>query len=79
MRRLALVLPALALLGGCGDVQALTPAPGRNLPVKPETAPAAPPVDQLIKPTTAERPGRSDELLTRSQTRPDDRFDLPPR
>ena len=79
MRRVLLPLAAVALLGGCGDIQALTPAPGRSLPVKPETAPTAPTVEQLVKPTTAERPSRSDELLTRSQRRPDDRFDLPPR
>ena len=36
-----------------------------------------PPTD-LLTPRTEERPERSDEVLIKSQERPDDRFDLPP-
>ncbi|UAK23588.1 hypothetical protein [Sphingomonas nostoxanthinifaciens] len=82
MRTVALTvsgLAALLLLAGCGDEQALTPRPGRHLPVKAATAPGVLNADELLLPSAHERPGRSDELLIKSQPRPDDRFDLPPR
>ncbi len=74
----ALALGALLFLAGCGAVQGLTPAKGASLPVKPATAPAAPTADQLLAELPTVKPGRSDELLTKSQSRRDDRFDLPP-
>jgi hypothetical protein len=37
-----------------------------------------PTVDQLLTPSTQQRPGRSEELLQKSEERPDDRFNLPP-
>jgi hypothetical protein len=77
MTRLALC--ALLLLGACGSRQTLRPAPGASLPPKPATAPAVPTVAQLLTPPDQVRPQRSDELLTRSQPRTDDPFDLPPR
>jgi len=76
MKRLA-ALPLLAL-AACGDQQMLTPRPGQHLPVKPETAAVTPNADQLLQPSARQRPGRSDELLIRSQIRRDDKFDLPP-
>jgi predicted small lipoprotein YifL len=78
MRRIALVLLATAL-AGCGKRQPLVPAVGKALPVKPATAPTQPTSTQLLASPSQMRPGRSDELLTKSQTRPDDHFDLPPR
>jgi len=77
MKRAAALL-MLGLLAGCGAKARLQPAEGASLPPKPATAPATPTADQLLSPPAATRPGRSDELLTRSQQRPDDRFDLPP-
>jgi hypothetical protein len=77
MRRASIVLLAL-LLAGCGAKARLRPAEGMALPPRPATAPVTPTVDQLLAPPVVTRPGRSDELLTRSQPRPDDRFDLPP-
>jgi hypothetical protein len=74
------VLPGLfLLLAACGGRQNLTPASGASLPPKPATAPAAPTAVQLLTPPDAVRPRRSDELLTRSEPRRDDPFDLPPR
>ena len=66
------------LLAGCGDEQGLTPARGKALPVKPATSPVRPDADALLAPAAHQRPVRSDDLLFRSQPRPDDRFDLPP-
>ncbi len=72
----AALLPLL--LAGCGKQETLHPAEGASLPVKPAMAATQPTVDQLLTPTTQQRPGRSEELLLKSEERPDDRFDLPP-
>ena len=79
--RLAVVLAALALpltMAGCGAARELKPRPGETLPVAPYGARATPTRDQLIRATTQQRPARSDDLLTSSQARRDDRFDMPP-
>jgi hypothetical protein len=75
---MALVLGGILLLSGCGARQALTPAPGNMLPVKPATSPSQPNSQDLLASSPTTKPARSDELLIRSQTRRDDRFDLPP-
>jgi multidrug efflux pump subunit AcrA (membrane-fusion protein) len=74
----ALALGGMLLLAGCGGVQALTPAPGNALPVRPVTAPLQPNAQDLLTTSPTTRAARSDELLIRSQPRRDDRFDLPP-
>ena len=66
------------LLAGCGAERRLRPAAGQALPPKPAMAPTQPSADDLLKQAATARPGRSDELLTRSQPRGEDRFDLPP-
>jgi len=76
--RIMLIAAPLLLLAGCGAQQALAPAKGKKMPPKAATSPTAPTADQLLTPSTAARPGRSDELLTKSRPRSDDRFDLPP-
>lgn len=73
-----LVAATALLLAGCGQREALKPAEGQGLPPKPMMAPAQPTVDQLLTPPTESRPGRSDDVLRKSQERPDDRFNLPP-
>ena len=75
-RRIAIVL-ALAL-AGCGKQETLRPASGQSLPVKAATAAQTPTPAQLLAPTAQQRPQRSDDLLLKSETRRDDRFDLPP-
>ena len=72
------LLLALLLVAGCGKQQVLRPAAGVPLPPKPATSPVQPTAAQLLTPSAPFRPGRSDEILTKSETRPDDRFDLPP-
>jgi hypothetical protein len=72
-------LSALLLLAACGSRQTLKPPAGESLPPKSATAPTVPTAAQLLTPPDSVRPQRSDELLTRSQPRTDDPFDLPPR
>ena len=48
------------------------------MPVKPLMARAAPSVDELLTPPSYARPDRVDELVKKSQPRPQDPFDLPP-
>ena len=79
MTRVA-ALVALALpLAACGVRAPLEPEPGESLPVAPATAERAPTAEELLeRPPIASRPVRVDELLTRSEEREEDRFDLPP-
>ena len=78
MRMRAALIAAVLLLAACGERHGLTPAPGRSLPPKPATAKSQPTPAQLLTPSTTIRPARSDELITKSEQRRDDRFDLPP-
>ena len=72
------MIAALAALSGCGSRESLQPEAGRSLPPKPAMAATAPTVDELLTPPPMARPDRSDELLRKSEERPDDRFSLPP-
>src|SRR6478672_241877 len=73
-----LFIAGLGALAGCGRVADLHPAPGHVLPVKPLMARATPTVDELMTPPSYTRPARVDELVKKSQPRPQDPFDLPP-
>lgn len=73
-----LVLLATLLLAGCGSAVGLKPPPGRSLPVAPYGTAAPRTAPELVRPTPQQRPQRSDELLTSSQERRDNEFDLPP-
>lgn len=75
------VIPALiaaVALGGCGRVADLKPAPAQALPVKPLMARATPTPDQLLAIPSYAKPDRIDELMKRSEPRPQDPFNLPP-
>ena len=74
------VLAAISViaLAGCGRVNDLRPAPGQPLPVKPLMARTTPTPAELLTPPTYARPVRVDDLVTRSQPRAADPFDLPP-
>ena len=76
--RTLLAIVALCTLAACGKRDALHPLAGHSLPPKPAAAATQPTVDQLLIPPVETRPGRSDDVLRRSEERPDDRFDLPP-
>ena len=74
-------LPILSLpmlLAACGSAAGLKPPAGQTLPPPAYGATAQPTAQQLLTPTTQQRPQRSDELLRSSDRRRSDDFDLPP-
>ncbi len=73
------VLGMAILASGCGRRVPLKPATGETLPPKAASARYTPNAEQLMYPSAQAVPGRSDELLGRSQDRYDDYFDLPPK
>jgi hypothetical protein len=73
-----LLIAGILLLVGCGRQADLEPAPGHKMPVKPLMARTAPTVDALLTPPSYTRPDRVDELVKKSQPRPEDPFDMPP-
>ena len=75
----ALVLLIAFGLSACGAANRLQPPKGEPLPVAPRGATTRPTAQQLLTPTPQPRPQRSDELMTQSQERRSDEFDLPPR
>lgn len=77
-RSISLAAALLLALAGCGQRGPLKPPEGASLPPKPAFAATVPTSTDLLTPRAEERPERSEELLTKSQERPDDRFDLPP-
>jgi hypothetical protein len=72
------ILALALLLGGCGAASSIKPAEGQNLPVAPYGAKSTPTPADLLKPSNQQRPQRSDEVLTESQERRSDEFNLPP-
>ncbi|HEX7694720.1 MAG TPA: hypothetical protein VF409_09535 [Sphingomonas sp.] len=77
MKRIV-ILGLVLTLAACGAARDLKPAPGKALPVAPYGATAAPNAKQLLAASSQARPGRSDELLTNSEERQGNEFDLPP-
>jgi hypothetical protein len=73
-----IALAALLSAGACGRVVDLQPAPGQPLPVKPLMARATPTPKELLTIPTYAKPDRVDELVKRSEPRPQDPFNLPP-
>ncbi len=73
-----LIIAGALAIAGCGRVTDLEPAPGHAMPVTPLMARATPTFDELLTPPTQARPNRVDELIKRSEPRPNDPFDLPP-
>jgi hypothetical protein len=77
VKRIVLLGLVLAL-SACGAARDLKPVAGKALPVAPYGATAAPTAPQLLTATSQQRPERSDELLTSSEERQGNEFDLPP-
>ena len=69
---------SLATLAACGKVGPLEPKAGQAPPVKAYGQADVPSSESLVTASEQARPGRSDELMRRSERRTDDPFDLPP-
>ena len=78
MRRALIGCALVAVLAACGARTPLEPPPGQSLPVAPAARAEPPTSDELLEVPPEARPVRVDELLTESEEREDDRFDLPP-
>jgi len=77
VKRLVAVCLVLAL-SACGAARDLKPAAGESLPVAPYGAAATPTPKDLLTASTQARPSRTDDLLTSSEERQGNEFDLPP-
>lgn len=71
-------ISVLALLAACGKVGPLEPTPNIAPPAKAIGQSEPPGATELLEPSVQARPGRSDELMRRSERRTQDPFDLPP-
>ncbi len=69
---------AIIVLGGCGKVGNLEPRSGDALPPQAYAQTEKQSAERLLGTTEQSRPGRSDELLRRSESRTGDPFDVPP-
>ena len=76
--RIAIAAGLVALLAACGKVGDLEPRTGQGLPPKAYGQTSEQSAETLSTPSVQARPGRSDELLRRSERREDDPFDLAP-
>ena len=69
---------SLAALTACGKVGPLVPQAGQAPPAKAYGQTEIQDSEALLIASEQARPGRSDELMRRSERRTDDPFDLPP-
>ena len=76
-RNIAFALLALGL-AACGGRQPLKPVEGQKMPAVPVGAAAALTAQQLMTPSMQSRPERSVDIISQSEERKDDPFDLPP-
>lgn len=76
--RIAIAVGLAAALGACGKVGDLEPRTGQSLPPKAYGQTSEQSAEAFSTPSVQARPGRSDELLRRSERREDDPFDLAP-
>jgi predicted small lipoprotein YifL len=77
MAKFALIFTVVTL-AACGKVGPLQPKAGQAPPAKAIGQTEVPSADALMTASEQSRPGRSDELMRRSERRVDDPFDLPP-
>jgi uncharacterized protein YceK len=77
VKRIVVALAVIAL-SGCGAQRDLQPIAGRSLPPAPYGAVAKPTPTQLLTASSQSRPQRSDDVLTSSDERQGNEFDLPP-
>lgn len=77
-RKALFIAFASVAVAACGKVGDLEPKAGQAMPAKAYGQTEAPGAEELSTPSVQTRPGRSDELMRRSERRRDDPFDLPP-
>ena len=77
-RTMIAAIVVLAGLSACGKVGPLAPKAGQAPPAKAYGQTEVPDSEKLVLASEQARPGRSDELMRRSERRTDDPFDLPP-
>lgn len=77
MRKVTVLLMLVAL-AACGQRASLALKPGQQLPPAPYGRADRPAAPELLTTPTIAIPERSVELRTRSESREDDPFDLPP-
>lgn len=78
MRKIAGTALVVLTLSACGKVGDLQPKAGQAMPDKAYGQSEIPGAEELSTPSVQTRPGRSDELMRRSERRRDDPFDLAP-
>lgn len=76
--RKALLIALTLGIAACGKVGDLEPRKGASLPPKAYGQKSAQSAEALTTPSAQARPGRTDELLRRSERREADPFDVPP-
>ena len=78
MKNSAAILLLALTLTACGKKGELQRAPGMTPPPVAYGEKSSKTSDQLLEPSTQATPERSSEILTRSEVRGDDPFDIPP-
>lgn len=76
--RITFIIGVAMCVVGCGKVGDLEPRTGNALPPQAHGQTINQTAKVLTTPSVQARPGRTDELLKRSERREDDPFDVPP-
>jgi hypothetical protein len=77
-KRALLIIGVTLAASACGKVGDLEPRSGNSLPPKAYGQSIEQTAEVLTTPSVQARPGRTDELLKRSERREDDPFDVAP-
>ena len=76
--RTTFIIGVAMCVAGCGKVGDLEPRTGNSMPPQAYGQTTDQTAKILTTPSVQARPGRTDELLKRSERRGDDPFDIPP-
>lgn len=76
--RTTFIIGIALCVAGCGKVGDLEPRTGNSMPPQAYGQTTEQTAKILTTPSVQARPGRTDELLKRSERRGDDPFDIPP-
>lgn len=76
--RITFIIGVALWVAGCGKVGDLEPRTGNSMPPQAYGQTTEQTAKLLTTPSVQARPGRTDELLKRSDRREDDPFDIPP-